>query len=115
MYTDLLLYRNELKIKSVPKYKIIGITAQLLFSKKIFYRNCEIDKFLKELLEVEFKSYVLRSRTLIVAKTCKLIDNMDSYSNYQKKLHKFVCEKIEQLKKDNDLKEQKNEFDRWID
>ena len=52
MYTDLLLYRNELKIKSVPKYKIIGITAQLLFSKKIFYRNCEIDKFLKELLEV---------------------------------------------------------------
>ena len=109
MYTDLLLYRNELKIK------IIGITAQLLFSKKIFYRNCEIDKFLKELLEVEFKSYVLRSRTLIVAKTCKLIDNMDSYSNYQKKLHKFVCEKIEQLQKDNDLKEQKNEFDRWID
>ena len=40
---------------------------------------------------------------------------MDSYSNYQKKLHKFVCEKIEQLQKDNDLKEQKNEFDRWID
>lgn len=78
-------------------------------------RKGEIDKFLKELLEVEFKSYVLRSRTLIVAKTCKLIDNMDSYSNYQKKLHKFVCEKIEQLQKDNDLKEQKNEFDRWID
>ena len=41
MYNNLLLYRNELKIKSIPKYKIVGIVTELLYSKKIFSRNSE--------------------------------------------------------------------------
>lgn len=115
MYTNLLLYRNELKIKSIPKYKIIGITTQLLFSKKIFARNSDINDFIKDLMDIEFKSYVLRSRTLIVAKTCRNIENMENYSLFQKKLYKFVCDKIERFQSEEGMNKQKNDFDGWID
>ena len=46
MYTNLILYRNELKNKNIAKYKVIGIVAELLLSKKIFNKNVDIEKFL---------------------------------------------------------------------
>lgn len=115
MYNNLLLYRNELKIKSIPKYKIIGIVTELLFSKKIFSHNSEIANFIKEVFLIEYKSYILKSRTLIVAKTCRSIESMENYVLLQKKLYKFVCEKIEQLQNEDDIKKTKNTFDGWID
>ena len=51
MYKELILFRNELKNKSIPKYKIIGIVSELLLSKQIFAKNADIEEFKKFLLQ----------------------------------------------------------------
>lgn len=114
MYNNLLLYRNELKIKSIPRYKILGIITELLYSKKIFLRNSDINDFLREVFAIEYKSYVIKSRTLIVAKTCRYIEEIESVSVFQKKLYKFICDKINQWEDEESIKK-KNTFDGWID
>lgn len=48
MYNNLILYRNELKNKNIPKYKIVGIVVELIFSKEIFKSNKEVGIFLKD-------------------------------------------------------------------
>lgn len=113
MYNNLLLYRNELKIKSIPKYKIIGIVTELLYSKKIFSRNSEIIGFLQDVFSIKYRNYVFKSRTLIVAKTCKYIEDSENTSFFQKRLYKFVCEQIINLQDDEIPK--KNTFDGWIE
>ena len=39
MYNSLILYRNELKNRIIPKYKLIGIITELIYSKDIFAKN----------------------------------------------------------------------------
>ena len=112
VYTDLILFRNELKNKTIPKYKIIGIVSQLLLSRKIFPANIDIEKFLNDIFELEFKTYLFRSRTLIVARVTREILSSENDNVYKNKLYNFVQEKIENLKKET--KNEKNEFDGWI-
>lgn len=109
MYNNLLLYRNELKIKSIPRYKVVGIVSELLYSDKIFVCNSEIKEFLKEVFSVEYKD--VKSRTLLIAEMVKHIEETENISSFQKKLCKFVCDKIQALQ---DGKSEKNIFDGWI-
>lgn len=113
MYENLILYRNELKNKNIPKYKIIGIIVELIFSKEIFKSNKEIGIFLKEVFNIEFKNYVMKSRTMIVSRVCKKILD-DSNINYKNRLIEFINKQIDVLKNSNDIKEKRNEFDGWI-
>lgn len=115
MYTNLLLFRNELKNKNIQKYKLIGIIVELLLSKDVFKRNSEISAFIKDIFDLELKEYIMKSRTMIVAKISRVIHNTDNFSICQKDLYEFVDSKIEQLKKDQNIKLQKNEFDGWLD
>lgn len=112
MYRELILFRNELKNKSVPKYKIIGIVSELLLSRQIFVKNVDIEEFLKEIFSLEFKAYLFRSRTLIVARVTKEIMEMEKDNTYKNKLYKFIQQKIDELK--NDDKKERNQFDGWI-
>ncbi|MFR8990612.1 MAG: hypothetical protein ACLVH9_05530 [Fusobacterium sp.] len=114
MYNNLILYRNELKNKSIYKYKIAGIVSELLFSKKIFSKNSDIKLFLKEVFELEFKEYVMKSRTLIVSHIIKLIYISEEENDYKKNLLKFINFKIEEIKKNENIKIDKNEFDGWV-
>ena len=113
MYENLILYRNELKNKNIPKYKIIGIIVELIFSKEIFKSNKEIGIFLKEVFNIEFKNYVMKSRTMIVSRVCKKILD-DANINYKNRLIEFINKQIDVLKNSNDIKEKRNEFDGWI-
>ena len=113
MYNNLILYRNELKNKNIAKYKIVGIVVELIFSKEIFKNNKEIAVFLKDVFNIEFKSYVMKSRTMIVSKVCKKILD-DSNVNYKNRLIDVINEQIEILKNSNNIKEKRNEFDGWI-
>lgn len=115
MYTSLLLFRNELKNKNIPGYKLIGIAVELLLSKEVFKRNSEIATFAKDIFGIELKVYILKSRTMIVAKLCRCIHSLDSFSSCQKKLYDFVDSKIELLKKEGNIKAKKNEFDGWLE
>ena len=114
MYNNLLLYRNELKIKSIPKYKFVGIVAELLYSRKIFSHNPDIISFLKEVFAIEYRDYVFKSRTLIVAKTCRYIEETDNISTFQKSLYKFVCNELLKFQDDDNTK-RNNTFDGWLD
>lgn len=115
MYTNLLLFRNELKNRNIPRYRLIGIIVELLLSKEVFKRNSEIASFVKDIFGVELKAYILKSRTMIMAKICRDIHSLDNPSSCQKKLYDFVDSKIEQLKKEEGIKAKKNEFDGWLD
>ncbi len=115
MYNNLVLYRNELKNKSIKKYKVIGITAELILSKKTFRKNADIEKFIWDIFNEKLKQYVLRSRTMIVAKTSRLVEDIDNINDVRKKLYIFVCNEIEKTKKLDENINGRNEFDGWIE
>ena len=114
MYTNLILYRNELKNKTIPKYKIVGIVTELIYSKIIFNRNKDVENFIKDIFNIEFRSYVIKSRSMIVAKIAKIIINFENNTEYKNKLAEFINLQIEIIKKNEDIKEKKNKFDGWI-
>lgn len=88
------LYRSSLKSKDVPKYQIMGITSELILSKEIFVKNSDISTFLKSVFHLEYKEYVMRSRTLILSRTVRTIEKCSDveYQEYRKKLLNFVEE-----------------------
>lgn len=114
MYDKLILYRNELKNKQIYKYKMLGIVVEILFSKKIFPKNTDIKHFLLEVFNIEFKEYVMKSRSMIVARICKIISVSEDEKGYSQKLLVFTNKKIEEIKNNDNIKEQKNVFDGWI-
>lgn len=116
MYRNLVLYRNELKNTVVPRYKTIGIVAELLMSKEIFSKNTEISDFLSAVFSTKYKDYVMKSRTLIIARCCRIVLNCEEkdYAIYKKKLFQFVNVKIETLKREGGIKKEKNQFDGWM-
>lgn len=111
MYKELILFRNELKNKFIPKYKLIGIVSELLLSKQIFLKNMDIEDFLMEVFGLKFKAYLYRSRTMIVAKVTKEIIAMEKDNEYKNKLYKFIQKKIDEI---GDEKKEKNQLDGWI-
>lgn len=111
MYKELILFRNELKNRFIPKYKLIGIVSELLLSKQIFLKNIDIEDFLMEVFGLKFKAYLYRSRTMIVARVTKEIIAMEIDNEYKNKLYKFIQKKIDEI---GDEKREKNQLDGWI-
>lgn len=114
MYKNLILYRNELKNKTIPKYKLIGIITELIYSKKIFKRNKDIKTFINDIFDIELKDYILKSRTMIVAKISKEIAYSENANVYKSALNNFINDQINLIKKEDNIKEKKNEFDGWL-
>ncbi|GEP21148.1 hypothetical protein [Latilactobacillus sakei] len=92
MLEQLPILRNELKNSTVPTYKLIGISSELILSKEIFSKNSDIPSFLLKTFDVEYKEYVIGSRTTIVARLSRLIHNAtDSEIRvYKSNLFKFI-------------------------
>ena len=90
------LYRSSLKSKDIPKFQMMGITSELILSKQVFPKNIEIT-FLNVVFNVEFKNYVMKSRTLILSRTVRVIEGCseNEYQNYRRKLLNFVEEYYE--------------------
>ncbi len=97
MYDNLILFRNELKNRNVSNYKLIGIVTELIFSKEIFKKNSDISVFIQEIFDITLKDYILKSRTMIVAHTCRMIVKQNEFKN-KGKLLDFINLKIEQIK-----------------
>lgn len=113
MLLKLILFRNELKIKSIETYKIIGIVAEIIFSKEIFNKNGEIKIFLKDVFNLTYKDYIMKSRTMIVSKISKFIITSPNNNESIKNLYKFINDQITYFKSKENYKE-KNNFDGWI-
>ena len=69
--------RNWYNKNTLINYKLSGIVLELLFSKKIFIKNIEIKKFIKEIFGLELKDYIFKSRSSIGIKISKLIIEND--------------------------------------
>lgn len=115
MYKNLVMYRNELKNSIVPRYKVVGIVSELLNSKELFLKNVEISEFLNDIFLIKYKDYVMKSRTLIIARCCRMILNCDEseYNILKRKLFQFITKTIDDIKNGNNIKE-KNQFNGWI-
>lgn len=98
------LYRSSLKNKDIPRFSMMGIVSELILSKEVFHKNSDIEVFLKDIFNVEFRNYVIKSRTLIVSRVIRTIDKstVDDYSTYRARLLKFIDSlyEIEKSKKD---------------
>lgn len=106
---QLIIYKNELKNSKPARYKVIGIVSIMLLSKELFKKNEEINEFLKYVIQIEYKEYVMSSRTLIVARTVRLLEEL-SDSDYlicKKRLYNYIDSKITNPN-------QKNIFDGWL-
>ncbi|WP_462425656.1 hypothetical protein [Fusobacterium varium] len=114
MYKNLILFRNELKNKSIYKYKVIGIVSEILLSKKIFPKNLDIKPFLIQTLNLELKDYIMKSRTLIVAHLIRRLEVLENEEIYRKELLSFINEKIDQIKEIENIKDEKNDFNGWL-
>lgn len=108
---ELKIYRNELKNTKPPKYKLIGIVSEIILSTELFKNNIDTKPFLEEVFNKEFNPYVYASRTTIVSRTIRLIEDCDDkkYLDYKNNLYKFVVRNIDNSKMKNN-----NTFDGWI-
>lgn len=116
MYADLVIFRNELKNTKVPRYKLIGITTEILLSKEVFRRNSEINLFLRDVFNMRFKTYVMKSRTMIIARISRNIYVADNkqYVEIKSNLLKFINREIKKMQKEVGQKKGKNQFDGWL-
>lgn len=102
---NLVIFRNELKNRIVPKYKLIGITCEVLLSRELFKNNIDTVPFLEEIFSIKYKEYVIKNRTAIIARTTRLINNSDEPTIYQykKNLYSFIDEYLRKKGSRNDF------------
>lgn len=104
----------------------IGVTAKILLSKQIFNKNIELTIFIKEIFDISFLPYVIKSRTLIMARVIKHINQLDNKeittltTKMRDYLIKLEIENSDNIKekKEKVVKNKKNNaldfMDKWI-
>lgn len=110
--------------------ELFGIYAYILLNKKAFKYNHDLKKFIDPLLkeinkynkkDIVFKDYVYRSRSLIVARFIRIIENSDknvknilikNLTCFSAKNHKNVKKESPKKKRKNSVDELLNRFER---
>lgn len=110
-------YRSSLKNKEISLFLLLGIVAEIILSKIIFKKNKDISDFLKTVFKIEFKEYIMKSRTIIMAKLLKKIysSSNQEIQEYRKNLLKYIEEKF--YNKDEEVSKQtssKDNLSKWI-
>lgn len=113
MYKKLVTYRNELKNKIIPKYKILGMISEIILSKELFDKNEDLEAFLLNVFSITYKKYVIKSRTIILARTIRLVHDSDEdlFITYKNNLTRYVQMSIETV---NSKTKEKDIFKGWI-
>lgn len=96
------------------KIYFIGIVTQTIYDKTIFKFNKELHSYLKfyetffDVPDGEFKPYLFRSRTLLAARVCRLINNEEDSTRLTKLFNyhiKFFMKKKDTVNKKNNVGE----------
>lgn len=82
-------------MKGTKKHVLLGVSSSIILSKEIFPKNDDLKIFLKETYNLEFRDYVFKSRTLIVARVIRHINKLES--NDTEKLRKSLLLFIDKL------------------
>ncbi|MBT2644759.1 hypothetical protein J7I80_21300 [Bacillus sp. ISL-41] len=117
MSNKLNYYRSELKSKNIPKYKLVGITTELILNTTIFSRNEDLVPFLRAIYKLNYKEYIIKSRTMILARSVRDIYSMDNkeYEILRKKLLEFLNGYLELSAHNKEIKTFKSDFFKWMD
>lgn len=109
-------YRSELKSKSIKRYKFIGIASELILSTELFTKNENLIPFLNKVFGLNFRPYVFRSRTLIVARTTReiYIMNDKEYDHSRRNLLEFVLNILD-TKDIKIIGKEKGSFTKWME
>lgn len=62
---------------ALTKDNILGMTIMLVLSKEFLPTNKHVSEFIKQIFGINFLDYAVRSRTLMVAKLARKINDMD--------------------------------------
>lgn len=101
----------------------VGVTAKILLSKQIFKKNIDLSIFIQEIFDISFLNYVIRSRTLILARVIKHINQLNDKETTKLaiKMHNYLIKQgISDTNKEKEkkVKNKKNNtldfMDKWI-
>ena len=109
-------FRSLLKSRQIDKFEIQGILTNLILSKTFFVKNSDLEPFLKEMVGISFKSYVMKSRTMILARTLREVEKLD-YSDVQmlrQLLLKWVENADDRYSADSSVRKNNDVLDKWI-
>jgi len=107
--------RNLLNIKTIEtlRYELSGTLSSLIFSREIFKSNAIIKEFLLTIDEndFDFKKWVFKSRTLIIAKVIKQVFsvNEDMLINYSQNIQYLINSEMEMKNESEKIKSSKKE------
>ena len=118
-------YLKDDYVLSESKNELYSIIIPALFSKKFFKSGSEIKDFLRKTVNITYDNYVFKSRTLIVSKIIKTINDMSLEESIE--LNKILLSEITKIIKNNlkttsvnrntnkKIKNKKSAFLNWIE
>ncbi|WP_462392619.1 hypothetical protein [Clostridium cadaveris] len=92
---------QDINNEELLRYELYSILTAILLSTEEFRSNKEIGPFLN-LLNLNFKEYVMKSRTNIISRTLRNIEKADLNTL---QLYKKVLKELYTNSKDNEIKE----------
>jgi len=95
MNDELELVFERFKKSKITVIDLLGCYGVLISSKSIFNNNKEVANFLNSIFKIQLPLYVIKSRTLIIAKILRMLY---AYKDDQKKLDNIAIETINKLK-----------------
>ncbi|CAI1523037.1 hypothetical protein [Serratia fonticola] len=107
---------------NIAKESFLGLVVTLMLSKEIFKNNSDVASYAKEVFNIHFLPYAVRSRTLMVAKLCRVIINYNeitvkkiSIKTYQYINEHFVIEDENRIISSKNYKTNAlDNMDKWI-
>lgn len=105
----------------ISKPSFIGSVACLVLDKQIFRSNSEVGEFASLILEVELPKYILRSRTILLARLCRELDLKDkkSIQYFQRRVLFFIKNIVnnddsENIQSSNKKNDSLSNMSKWI-
>ncbi|WP_052098196.1 hypothetical protein [Paenibacillus stellifer] len=111
---------RKIKNPELIRFELFSILTSLLLSKNVFKNNSEIVSFLSS-LNIEFKEYVFKSRTLILARVLRTVENLDEsmLEMYMNILENMLIRKTEDTEevqnKETKQRNEKNSTNNYIE
>ncbi len=68
---------NKANHMPMIKENFLGLVIMLILSKDIFSSNIAVSEFITKTFKISFLNYAIRSRTLMCAKICRHINELD--------------------------------------
>ncbi len=123
---NLHMLKERLRRKDFNKIDLLGTIAILIISKEVFKKNVDASVFIEKNIGEKFPGYVIKSRTLMAARTCRIIINctdeeiVSINKNLIRYLHETIVDSSENDKDDttetkkNRKKNENEKLEKWL-